>query len=45
VHRSIARVSDDASPDPEAIAARERRRGEEQSEFGFTSARERRDDG
>jgi hypothetical protein len=45
VHRSIARVSDDASPDPEAIAAREQRRGKEQGELGFSTARERRNDG
>jgi hypothetical protein len=45
VHRSIARIDDDASPDPEAIAAREERRGREQRELGFQSARERRDDG
>jgi hypothetical protein len=45
VHRSIARIDDDASPDPEAIAAREERRGRERRELGFRSARERRDDG
>ena len=41
VHQSWARVDDDASPDPEAIAAREERRGKEQREFGFQSAAER----
>lgn len=41
VHDSWARVDDDASPDPEAIAAREERRGKERSELGFESARER----
>ena len=43
VHRSFARVDDDASPDPEAFAAREARRSKEQAEFGFASAAERRD--
>ena len=45
VHDSFARIADDAGPDPEAIAARERRRGEERSELGFDSALERYDDG
>jgi hypothetical protein len=44
VHRSFARIDDDASPDPEAIAAREQRRGAEQSELGFQSADERWED-
>ena len=44
VHRSFARIDDDASPDPEAIAAREARRGEELSEMGFQSASERREE-
>ncbi len=44
VHRSFARVDDDASPDPEALAVRETRRGEEQSEMGFRSASERREE-
>jgi hypothetical protein len=43
VHRSFARVGDDASPDPEAVAARESRRSTEMAEFEFASARERRD--
>ncbi|MCU4925515.1 hypothetical protein OB905_05870 [Halobacteria archaeon AArc-dxtr1] len=43
VHNSWARLDDDAAPDPEAIAAREQRRGREQAEFGFESAAERRD--
>jgi hypothetical protein len=43
VHRSFARITDDATPDPEAVAARESRRGAEQAEFDFASARERRD--
>jgi hypothetical protein len=43
VHRSIARVDDDASPDPEAVAAREGRRSRERDELGFASARERRE--
>lgn len=45
VHRSFARIDDDAAPDPEAIAAREARRSKEQREFGFRPASERRDDG
>lgn len=44
VHRSFARIDDDVSPDPEAIAAREARRSKEQREFGFRSASERRDE-
>jgi hypothetical protein len=43
VHQSWARVDDDVSPDPEAVAAREERRGKEQREFGFESAAERYD--
>ncbi|QIB73287.1 hypothetical protein GL213_12715 [Halogeometricum borinquense] len=41
VHKSFARIDDDASPDPEAFAAREERRSREQEEFGFSSAAER----
>jgi hypothetical protein len=41
VHDSWARVDDDASPDPEAIAAREARRSREQDEMGFESAADR----
>ncbi|SFR36916.1 DUF7097 family protein [Halogeometricum limi] len=41
VHKSFARVDDDASPDPEAFAAREARRSRERAEFGFSSAAER----
>jgi hypothetical protein len=41
VHRSWARVDDDASPAPEAIAAREARRSREREELGFASAAER----
>ncbi|MFB6219836.1 MAG: hypothetical protein ABEH90_00225 [Halolamina sp.] len=44
VHRSFARIDDDASPDPEAIAAREQRRGAEMEELGFESASERREE-
>jgi hypothetical protein len=44
VHASWARVDDDASPDPEAIAERESRRAEESSELSFESAAERYDD-
>lgn len=45
VHRSFARIDDDASPDPEAFAAREERRTKEQAEFGFQSAADRFEDG
>ena len=41
VHESWARVDDDATPDPEAIAAREERRAREQAETGFETAAER----
>lgn len=41
VHDSFARIDDDASPDVEALAAREERRSKEAEEFGFQSARER----
>jgi len=41
VHNSFARVDDDASPDPEAVAERETRRAAETRELGFDSARER----
>ncbi|MGQ5514923.1 DUF7097 family protein [Halococcus saccharolyticus] len=41
IHNSWARLGDDASPDPEAIAAREGRRSREQDELGFSSAAER----
>lgn len=44
VHKSFARIDDDASPDPEAIAEREGRRTKEQQEFGFQSASDRRDE-
>ena len=44
VHRSVARIDDDASPDPEAIAAREQRRGTELDELGFDAASERREE-
>lgn len=44
VHDSFARIDDDATPVPEAIAAREERRGKEIQEFGFRSARDRFDD-
>ncbi|EMA62251.1 hypothetical protein DJ71_08845 [Halorubrum sp. E3] len=43
VHKSIARIDDDASPAPEAIAERERRRGAELSESAFETASERYD--
>lgn len=41
VHRSWARVDDDASPDPEALAAAEGRRSDELAETAFTTAAER----
>jgi hypothetical protein len=41
VHQSWARVDDDATPDPEAVAERERRRGREQAEASFETAAER----
>jgi len=43
VHDSWARIDDDASPDPEAIAEREGRRSKEQQELGFESAADRYD--
>lgn len=43
IHRSFARVDDDANPDPEAMAEREARRSREQAEMGFESAAARRD--
>ena len=44
VHGSWARLTDDASPDPEALAAREGRRSRELAETEFRSARDRRDE-
>ncbi|MFB6096652.1 MAG: hypothetical protein ABEJ74_04625 [Haloferacaceae archaeon] len=41
IHNSFARIDDDASPDPEAFAAREERRSREQAELGFSTAAER----
>jgi hypothetical protein len=41
VHAGWARIDDDASPDTEALAAREDRRSTEQAEFGFRTAAER----
>jgi hypothetical protein len=41
VHNSVARIDDDASPDPEAVAERESRRSKEQSESAFETANER----
>ena len=43
IHNSFARIDDDVEPDAEAFAAREERRSKEQTEFGFATARERRD--
>ena len=44
VHGSWARLTDDASPDPEAIAAREGRRSREHAESAFETAAKRRED-
>ena len=41
VHSSWARITDDVSPDPEALAAGEGRRDRERDELEFTSAAER----
>lgn len=41
IHKSWARIDDDVSPDPEAIAEAEGRRSRELSELGFESAAER----
>ncbi len=41
IHRSFARIDDEAAPDPDAIAERESRRAAEQRESSFSSARER----
>ncbi|WP_121821934.1 DUF7097 family protein [Halostella salina] len=43
VHDSWARITDDAAPDPEAVAAAEGRRSREQEELGFESAADRYD--
>jgi hypothetical protein len=45
VHGSFARIDDDASPDPEAIAEREGRRTREREESTFETARNRYDQG
>jgi len=45
IHNSWGRVTDDVNPDPEAIAALEARKSEEQEELGFSSAAERFEDG
>lgn len=42
VHRSFARIDDDASPDPEAITEREGRQSTTRSEMSFETASERR---
>ena len=44
VHKSFARIDDDVSPDPEAIAEREGRRSRERSESAFEPASERFDE-
>jgi hypothetical protein len=41
VHRSWARIDDDASPDPEAVAAREGRLSREREELTFETAADR----
>jgi len=45
VHNAGARIDDDATPDPDAVAARDERRAAERSELGFESAKDRRDGG
>ncbi|MCU4719110.1 DUF7097 family protein [Halapricum hydrolyticum] len=45
VHNSWARIDDDASPDPDAIAEAETRKGQELDELAFESAAERFDPG
>ena len=42
VHTGWARITDDVNPDPEAIAEREHRRGQELAEATFQTAAERR---
>ena len=44
VHQSFARIDDDVDPDPEAVAEREQRVATETQEFGFQSARDRREE-
>ncbi|MFC7058296.1 DUF7097 family protein [Halovenus salina] len=44
VHGSWARIDDDASPDPEAVAERESRRARQEDELSFETATERFDD-
>ncbi len=44
VHQSFARIHDDVDPDPEAVAEREQRVAAETQEFGFQSARDRREE-
>lgn len=44
VHGSWARITDDAAPDPEAVATLEGRRSREREELGFTSAAKRREE-
>jgi hypothetical protein len=41
VHTGWARIDDEVNPDTEALAAREKRRSSERSEFGFRTAAER----
>lgn len=41
VHNSFARIGDEASPGPEALAERESRRSEELAEFDFETAADR----
>jgi hypothetical protein len=44
VHESWARIDDDASPDPDAVATAEERRGQELDEAAFETAAERFED-
>ncbi|WP_181685521.1 DUF7097 family protein [Halorhabdus salina] len=43
VHNSWASIDDPANPDPDAIAARERRRSHEQAQLDFETAADRRE--
>ena len=44
VHQAFARIDDDVDPDPDAVAEREQRVAAETQEFGFQSARDRREE-
>lgn len=44
VHNGVARIDDDASPDPDAVAVRQQRRSAERREFDFSTAAQRREE-